>query len=80
MFSFHYRYDNAIPRGYEAMDSSEDGDCLFNSVSLLLYGCEAYAPHLRLGATVYAAQHWLHFTSYVSSIFITCFCFGCQTE
>ncbi|CAH1247957.1 RIPK1 [Branchiostoma lanceolatum] len=47
------RYNN-IPPNYSAIQTTGNGDCLFNAVSLLLTGTEDHATLLRLGASVYA--------------------------
>eukprot|EP00058_Branchiostoma_floridae_P021903 XP_002607393.1 hypothetical protein BRAFLDRAFT_69804 [Branchiostoma floridae] len=41
-------------KNYWAIETTGNGDCLFNAVSLLLTGTEDHAALLRLGAAVYA--------------------------
>ena len=55
------------PAGYQALLASADGNCLFNSISILLFGDERYASHLRLATIIQAVDHYNHYVKMVSS-------------
>ena len=47
----HFMFsENSLPPDFEAHISSPDGNCLYNSVSLALFGDERAAYRLRLAA------------------------------
>ena len=45
-----YYRTGSLPPNLQAYESTGNGDCLFNSVSLALFGNERYAYRLRLAA------------------------------
>ena len=55
-----------VPRGHYAGKSTANGDCLFNSVSLALFGNEIYKDALRLASVVHAVDHFDHYVEMVS--------------
>ena len=63
------RLRECIPRGYALVESTGDGNCLFNSVSIGLIGDESLGTFLRLITVLHAVQHFDHYMEAVS--------FGC---
>ena len=55
-----------IHRGYALVQSTGDGNCLFNSVSIGLIGDESLGTSLRLMAVLHAVQHFDHYMEAVS--------------
>jgi hypothetical protein len=55
-----------VPSGYTVGRSTGDGNCFYNSVSLVMQGDEDKAPWLRLGSAVWAALHIEHYFETVS--------------
>lgn len=55
-----------VPKGMAPAIVSEDGDCLFHSVSVALVGDEALSDSLRLGATLWGVGHLEHYVDMVS--------------
>ena len=51
---------------HEPVFAKGDGNCLFNSVSILMTGKEEDAPIFRLGAALYGAVHFEHILEQVS--------------
>lgn len=51
---------------HEPVFAKGDGNCLFNSVSILMTGKEDDAPIFRLGAALYGAVHFEHILEQVS--------------
>ena len=53
--------------------STGDGDCLFNSVSILKYGSRGvgYSHHLHLASIVHAIHHFDHYLDMVCTIYST---------
>ena len=49
---YYFSEQKSLPDDFQAYESSRNGDCLFNSVSLALFGNEHYANRLRLAAVV----------------------------
>ncbi len=47
----------SLPKDMIPVRSTADGDCLFNSASILLFGTETVSPILRLGAVLYGVDH-----------------------
>ena len=45
--------------------SSPDGNCLYNSVSIALFGSEAHSVELRLSAIHHAVYHYDHYVEMV---------------
>lgn len=60
------RLRECIPRGYALVQSTGDGNCLFNSVSIGLIGDESLGTSLRLMAVLHAVQHFDHYMEAVS--------------
>lgn len=50
----------------KALLSTGNGNCLYNSVSTLLFGDESYSLHLRLASVQHAVQHLAHYLTMVS--------------
>ena len=59
-----------VPAGYFPGKATGDGNCFYNSVSLLLHGSEELASWLRLGSAVWAALHLQHYLQAVSNTHI----------
>ena len=55
-----------IPQGFIIGKSTGDGNCLYNSVSILLSGNELDADLLRLSSVINAVDH---FSLYVTKVF-----------
>ena len=55
-----------IPSGFQALHATGDGNCLFNSASILLFGSEGYSVHLRLSTVIHAVDHFDHYLKMVS--------------
>ncbi|XP_019629961.1 PREDICTED: uncharacterized protein LOC109474160 isoform X2 [Branchiostoma belcheri] len=49
-----------IPVNHVALETTGDGDCLFNAVSIALTGSEEHAATFRLGAAAYGGMHADH--------------------
>lgn len=45
--------------------STPDGNCLYNSVSIALFGSEAHSVELRLSAIHHAVYHYDHYVEMV---------------
>lgn len=56
-----------IPTSFTALKATGNGNCLYNSVSILLYGDEEQAVLLRLASVEYAITHFKHYMETVSS-------------
>ena len=65
--SHRYMKMKDLPHGKCPIMSTGNGDCLFNSVGIALFGTEDVAPILRLGSIQAAMQHVDHFVGDVSS-------------
>ena len=66
MFKVHnYRTKTALegqlPAEYTPCTASTDGNCLFSSVSIALFGSEQYQAHIRYAAVFHAVQHFDHY-------------------
>ena len=55
-----------IPISFIALKATGDGNCLYNSVSILLFGNEEQAVLLRLASVEYAISHFKHYMEMVS--------------
>jgi len=58
---------NRIPASFAPLKATGDGNCLYNSVSILLFGDEEQAVLLRLQSVEYAISHFKHYMEMVSS-------------
>ena len=47
-----------------------DGNCLFNSLSIILFGKEDMAVHLRLSSVLHAVNHFNHYLAMVSACYV----------
>ena len=56
-----------IPSGLYAIRASPDGNCLFHSVSIALFGSEEKSALLRLASVCHAAEHYEHYLKMVYS-------------
>ena len=65
--SIYFHSRQSLP-GYQALISTGDGDCLFNLVSILLYGSEEYSHYLRLSSVIHAVHHFDHYLNMVCII------------
>ena len=54
------------PNGFTALVATGNGNCMYNSVSLLIFGSERYASHLRLLSAIHALDHFDHYLATVS--------------
>lgn len=54
-----------IPQGFLIGKSSGNGNCLYNSVSVLLFGDEIEADLLRLSSVVHAVEDFDHYLTKV---------------
>ena len=52
--------------GFVVMTAGDDGNTLFNAVSMLLYSSEENASHLRLTTIIHAVNHLTHYVQMVS--------------
>ena len=59
------RAGSRIPDGFYALLSTADGNCFFNSISILLYGTEERSKYLRLAAVIHAVAHYEHYIKMV---------------
>ena len=51
--SMQERAGDKIPDGFYALLSTADGNCFFNSISILLYGTEEQSKYLHLQAVIH---------------------------
>ena len=56
---------SSLPHGFIPFISSSDGNCLFSSVSLILFGDTTHAVELRFAALLHAVQHMAHYLEMV---------------
>lgn len=70
---FYFMYSRKSPPGYQALISTGDGDCLFNSVSTLLCGSEEHSHRLRLASVIHAVHHFDHYLKMVCKFGIISF-------
>ncbi|KAJ7318256.1 hypothetical protein OS493_038200 [Desmophyllum pertusum] len=65
------KYIPAVVRAmrHEPVFAKGDGNCLFNSVSILMTGKEEDAPIFRLGAALYGAVHFEHILEQITASF-----------
>lgn len=56
---------NVIPEAFIPCVSTGEGDCLFCTVSLLLFGSEGHQKDLRFAAVHYAILHFDHYLQMV---------------
>ena len=54
-----------LPAAYTPCIASAEGDCLFCSVSIALFGSEQYHAHVRLAAVFHAVHHVDHYLEMV---------------
>ena len=54
-----------VPQNYQALFATGDGNCLYNSISTLLFGKEDYSTHLRCASVIHAIYHIDHYMSMV---------------
>ena len=66
MYSVCDDFSRKAPDGYTALASSGDGNCMYNSVCILLFGSERYAAHLRLLCAIHAVDHFDHYLTTVN--------------
>lgn len=57
-----------IPKGLHAVEVHGDGNCLFRSISVALFGTEKYSTLLRLAAVCHGVDHFNHYLDMVRSI------------
>lgn len=60
-----YSLSDQVPQGYKALLSTGNGNCLFNSISTLLFGNEDSALELRLASVLHAINHLDHYLGMV---------------
>ena len=65
---FMYYRTGSLPPNLQTYESTGNGDCLFNSVSLALFGNERYAYRLRLAAVCDAILKSRQYKKVVGSI------------
>ena len=74
-FSILYRrqeeLDDRIPTSFIPLIASANGNCLYNAISILLFGDEEQAVLLRLASVEYAIGHFMHYMEMVSIIIIS---------
>ena len=58
----------SLPHGFIPFISSSDGNCLFSSVSLVLFGDTTHAVELRFAALLHAVQHMAHYLEMVWTV------------
>ena len=54
-----------IPNGYYAGRTTGNGDCLYNSVSLALFGHELCKDAIRLASVLHTIDHFDHYVQMV---------------
>jgi hypothetical protein len=54
-----------VPDQFQALVSTGDGNCLFNSMSILLNGTEGIAQNLRLASVLHGVEHFHHLLTMV---------------
>ena len=59
IYSRQLRLSERIPSGLQAVKASQDGNCLFHSVSIALFGSEEKSALLRLASVCHAIEHYL---------------------
>ena len=59
-----YRNDQ-VPN-FQPLVSTGDGNCLYNSVSTILFGSESYSSSLRLASLLHGLKHYDHYLAMVS--------------
>ena len=60
--------ENVLPEEYIPCISTAEGNCLFCSVSLLLFGSEDYHNDLRFASVHYALMHFDHYYEMVRNM------------
>lgn len=53
---------------YQPLVSTGNGNCLYNSVSTILFGCEDFAASLRLASLLHAVKHFEHYLAMVGLV------------
>lgn len=61
-----------LPPGFCPIMSTPDGNCLYNSVSIALFGSEAHSVELRLSAIHHAVCHYDHYVEMVCTNTYSC--------
>jgi hypothetical protein len=61
-----------LPTGFCPIMSTPDGNCLYNSVSVALFGSEARSVELRLSAIDHAVYHYDHYVEMVGTNACAC--------
>ena len=59
-------YRQKSPDGFAALAATGDGNCMYNSVSILMFGSEGYAAHLRLLSAIHALDPFDHYLTTVN--------------
>ena len=58
-------YSTPVPNEFQALVSTGDGNCFYNSMSILLSGNEQLASHMRLASILHAIEHFHHYLATV---------------
>ncbi len=61
-------FSTPVPNGFQALVSTGDGNCFYNSISILLSGNEILTTHLRLASVLHAVEHFNHYLTMVCVI------------
>ena len=69
-------FSRKSPEGFTALVSTGDGNCMYNSVSILFHGSERCAAHLRLLSVIHALDHFDHYVTMVAAYSVTYTVFG----
>lgn len=57
-----------IPTSFVPLKATGNGNCLYNAVSILLFGSEEQAVLLRLASVEYAIGHFKHYMEMASTL------------
>ena len=69
-----------LPLGFKPYTSTADGNCLFSSVSVCLFGDTTHKTELRLATLTHGVEHMSHYLDMVHVLHlhttnIICFCY-----
>ena len=68
-FLSYNRFSDFIPPSVgerTVLQSSPDGNCIFHTMSIILYGDESFAMTLKLATVVHMVDYLIPFAKYVS--------------
>lgn len=56
-----------VPTSFTPLTATGNGNCLYNAISILLFGNEEQAALLRLLSVEYVIGHFIHYVKMVSA-------------